>query len=347
MHCRSSISAFWPPDVSVELTPPFTSRPYGDQTKDVLDSKLPLFDFPEPSTCVEIIKKLSVEVKMRAIHFLPPLIIMELAIGSIYARHSLPGRVGDINIVYHDSQTSYWAGTGEKTYPRLLEPCELAQDCSDYLYMGQGILSPGVCIASAALDSSGLLISTWQSTTAGIMLQRGSERLISVANHGFRLSDEVYHPTPMGRRVGQIVERLPELDIGLVSLDPSISFSNGRYFQSPNPRRMIPHAQIRAGSNFELDGISTGRLDLVAVGKSFYFNDPVLLAVESDLVEVQNWRIEISFSVSGPTGELARDGVCGAPFVDSEGSVGGFFRYSDACSLFAHTPALDDLIRRG
>lgn len=96
-----------------------------------------------------------------------------------------------------------------------------------------------------------------------------------------------------------------------------------------------------------MDGISTGRLDLVAVGKSFYFDDPVPPAIEHDLVEVQHGRIEISFSVFGPTGQLARDGVCGAPFVDSEGSVGGVFRYLDASSLFAHTPALDGLIRRG
>lgn len=185
---------FGPPDVSIELTPPFTFRPYGDQKKDVLDSKLPLFDFPEPSECAEIINKLSVEVEMRAIHFLPPLIIVELAMGSTHVRHSLPGRAGDINIVYHESPTSYWAGTVEKAYHQLLEPSELVQDYSDYLYMGQGVLSPGFCLASAVLASSGLLASTCQPTTAGIMLQRGSERVISVSNHGFRQSDEVYHP---------------------------------------------------------------------------------------------------------------------------------------------------------
>lgn len=139
---------------------------------------------------------------------------------------------------------------------------------------------------------------------------------------------------------------MPELDIGLVSLDPSISFSNGRYFQAPFPRRIIPHAQIRAGDNFEMDGISTGRLDLVAVGKSFYFDEPIPPAVEYDPAEAQSWRFEVSFWASGPTGQLAREGVCGAPFVDTEGRVGGFFRYSDESSLFAHTPALDGLTRR-
>lgn len=176
------------------------------------------------------------------------------------------------------------------------------------------------------------------------MLQRGSERRISVANHGLRLSDEVYRPTPLGRRIGQIVERLPGLDIGLVSLDPSISFSNGRYFQAPNPRRMIPHVQIRVGSNFELDGISTGRLDLVAVGKSYYFDGLVPPAVEHDLVEVQHGRIEISFSVFGPTGQLARDGVCGAPFCPHSSSRWpNPARLSFRLSKLLREPALLDL----
>lgn len=105
---------FGPPDVSIVLTPPFISKPYGDQKKDVLDFKLPLFDFPESSICVKIMSKLSVELKMRAIHFLPPLIIVELAMGSIHARRSLPGCAGGTNILYHDSPTSYWAGAVEK-----------------------------------------------------------------------------------------------------------------------------------------------------------------------------------------------------------------------------------------
>lgn len=54
---------FGPPDVSIELTPPFTFKPYGDQKKDVLDSKLPLFDFPEPSECAEIINKLLLKLR--------------------------------------------------------------------------------------------------------------------------------------------------------------------------------------------------------------------------------------------------------------------------------------------
>ncbi|MCJ1269224.1 hypothetical protein MMC22_009113 [Lobaria immixta] len=223
-------------------------------------------------------------------------------------RHSLPGRAGGMNIVYHDCPTPYGAGTVEKGYSRLLEPSELVQDDSDYLCTEPRILSPGACLASAVPGNSGLSTSTCRTTTAGIMLQRGSERLISISNHGFELADEVYHPTPLGRKIGQIVERLPGLGIGLVSLDPSISFSNERYFQAPAPRQMISHALIKAGDSFEMDGISTGRIDLIAVGKSFYIEDPAPLSEEHDPADVHGWRIELNFSTFGPTGQGGKRG---------------------------------------
>lgn len=92
---------------------------------------------------------------------------------------------------------------------------------------------------------------------------------------------------------------------------------------------------------------STGRVDPVPLCKSFYFGDAVAPAVEYDLVDGQNWRIKPRFLVSGPTGQLARDGLCGAPFVDPKGSVGGFSKYSAASNPLAHAPALDSLTRRG
>lgn len=343
----AALVRFAPPDSVVALTPVIHFQPFGDKKRDVLGTKLPVFSFPEPAVCTEILRKLAAEVKMRAVHFLPPLIIVELRAGSVYQRHSLPGRAGEINIVYHDSPTAYWAGTEQMSYSRLLEPSNLVQDNSDYLYADPKTLSPGICLASATLDNSDPLTNTWRTTTAGIMLQRGSDRLMTVANHGFSRSDEVYHPTPLGRRIGQIVERLPELNIGLVSLDPSISFTNTRYFLAPAPLRMVSHDEIQAGDYYEVDGISTGRLDFVAVGKSYYFEDPTPASVEYECIDVQGWKIELTYSAFGPTGQRARDDVCGAPMVNQEGRVAGFFRPSDASSLFAHTPALDTLIRQG
>lgn len=343
----AALVRFAPPESTLALTPMFDSRPYGNRDRDVLDTKLLPFSFPEPEVCISIIRNLTAEVKIRAIHFLPPLIIVEVKNGSEYERYSLPGCAGGMNIIYHVSPTPYWANTTQLSYSRLLEPTDLVLDNSDYLYADPKILSPGVCLASMTLDHSGLLTTSWKTTSAGVMLQRGSERSITVANHGFGYSDEVYHPTPLGRRIGRIIQRFPELDIGLLSLDPSISFSNARYFQAPAPQRMVPHHQIRAGDYFECDGISTGRFDLVACGKSFYYEDPIPPSVEYDCIDVRDWKIEMTYSTYGATGGRAKDGVCGAPLVDRTGRVGGFFRYADINYLFAHTPALDDLIRRG
>lgn len=89
-----------PPNMNVELISSFTSRPYGDQKKDVLDSKLPLLE------CVEI-KIPLLKLICGPFNFLLPPIIAELAMRNTHARHSLPGCTGNINIVYHDSPTSY------------------------------------------------------------------------------------------------------------------------------------------------------------------------------------------------------------------------------------------------
>lgn len=341
----AALVRFAPPDIHIDLTPPFTFLTLKDQKRDILSSKLSRFQFPAPSICTEIIKKLSVEAKIQAVHFLPPLIIVELPTGSDYERHSLPGRAGQINIVYHISSKPYWSSPLEKGFSQLLEPKDLVQDDTNYLYVESRILSPGICLASARLDDSGLLTNTWRTTTAGIMLQRGSEKRITVSNS---LPDEIYHPTPHDTKIGLISERLPELDIGLVSLAPSIPFSNERYFHAPVPKRIVPHDAISAGNNFQIDAISTGRMDLVVVGKSYYIiDDSVPPNVEYECVDGQSWKIELISSVFGPMGRQVRDGVCGAPFVDAEGRVPGFFRYSDASDLFVTTLALDGLIRRG
>lgn len=49
----------------------------------------------------------------------------------------------------------------------------------------------GLCLASGYLNQDGVQSGQWSTTTAGIMLQRGSERVVTVANHGFQSSDEV------------------------------------------------------------------------------------------------------------------------------------------------------------
>ena len=42
-----------------------------------------------------------------------------------------------------------------------------------------------------------------------------------------------------------------------------------------------------------------------------------------------------------------KDGVCGAPIVDRDGRVAGFFRWVDSSGLLAFAPALDPPMASG
>lgn len=44
---------------------------------------------------------------------------------------------------------------------------------------------------------------------------------MTAANHGFPDGQDVYHPHPLGRMIGQIVMRQLDWGIALVQLDPS------------------------------------------------------------------------------------------------------------------------------
>lgn len=59
----------------------------------------------------------------------------------------------------------------------------------------------GVCLSSAYLSRNGALTWQWLSTSAGVLIQIGEMRL----DHGFPTSKEVFHPSPTGKRINQIV----------------------------------------------------------------------------------------------------------------------------------------------
>lgn len=294
------------------------------ERSDLLKYSLYRYEFPPEEARREIINKLCEEVDIRAVHFVPPITVVEIDIstGRTYARKSLPGKAGGQNIMYHESPEGYWEGNCQKEYEMLITPTSTVSDDSDYLQESPFQLSPGVCLSSAYLTPGGLQTSQWRTVTSGVMLQNGAERRMTAANHGFPDGQDVYHPHPLGRRTGQIVTRHPDWDIALVQLDPSIAFTNTRYFESPSAQRLIPVNELLFGDWFEVDGISTGRIDLCARSISQY---PSLTGPTSDLVDAREWRIEVGFSSYGASG-TAKDGVCGAPIVDRDGRVAGVFR---------------------
>jgi len=301
-----------------------------------------LYSIPRHQECHEIIKLLELEVDIRAIHFLPPQIIVELDMtsGKKYDRHSLPSRAGGISIQYHEANESFWKGLSQMGYERLITPTDTVVDDSDYLFSNPHNISPGVCLASSFVMEGGLPTSRWFSTSAGLLLQKGNKRCVSIANHGFPDSSEVYHPWPTGRGIGQITDRFPAWDLAFAQLDPSISFSNDQYFAAPKPSRLICVEEIKAGDWFEVDGYSTGRLDMCARGRS-YVRPNVPEGVQSIPIPYRDWMVETAYSLFGTIGASIKEGICGAPVVDQVGRVAGMFSLVDQSGMWAHTAGLD------
>ena len=337
---------FVPEDMLLPNIPLGSLKPYpNSQRSDLLSLPLPLYLIPSHQQCYEIISLLDLEVDIRAIHFLPPQIIVELdnASGKKYDRHSLPSKAGGIPIQYHESNERFWKGSSQRAYERLITPTDTVVDNSDYLFSHPHKISPGVCLASSLIMEGNLPTSKWLGTSAGLFLQKGNKRYVSVAHHGFPDSPEVYHPTPTGRRIGQITDRFPVWDLAFAQLDPSISFSNDYYFAAPKPSRLISVGEIQAGDWFEVDGYSTGRVDMCARGRS-YIRPNMPEGIPPIGIPYQDWIVETAYSLFGTIGASIKEGICGAPVVDHVGRVAGMFSLANQSGMWVHTAGLDFFI---
>lgn len=346
----AAVVRFLPLDLILHTTTPQGKFfPYGTKTReDIIGHQIPRFAIPTDSQCLQIIQALQQEMSIRSVHFLPPSIIVELNAhdGIKYERKTLPATAGGLNILYHHSPEAFWKGQSQLSFARITTPTLHVKDESDYLQQSPFQISPGVCLSSAASTGTHQYQSTWQSSTAGVMIQRGAERRLTVANHGFPATNEVLHPSPSGRHIGMIFNRWPAWDLAFVTMDPSISFNNGRYFSAPSPSRLVSENELLAGDWFEVDGISTGRIDLMARGRTL--NHRIPEAPQGSVpIEYPEWDISTVYSVFGPMGGAVQDGVCGAPVVDEEGRVAGFFRSVDESGIWAATASLGVLIHQG
>ena len=346
----AAVVRFYPLDLNLHTTiPQGRFFPYGTAKKeDILGFQIPRFVIPTEFQCQQIIQKLQEEISIRSIHFLPPIIIVELNADDekVYGTRSLPAKAGGLNIMYHHSAEPFWKGQSQLSFARITTPPRHVRDESDYLQQSPFQISPGVCLSSAASAGNQQYHSLWQMTTAGLMIQRGPERCLTVANDGFKSSHEVFHPRPSGRRIGNIVHRWPAWDLAFVAIDPSISFNNARYFSAPSPARLVTPNDLLAGDWFEIDAISTGRVDMMARGRSYHHQAPE--ASQGSLpIQYVEWDISMLYSVFGALGGSVQDGVCGAPAVDEEGRVAGFFRIVDGSGLWASTASLGFLIHQG
>jgi hypothetical protein len=301
----------------------------------------------------DVISVLTKLVNIERVHFLPTSIVVELVYGDgrVYADHSLPAFVAGLTTSYHHDSVPFFDSMKDRTRERLIDPGQylpgprigpLPQDGTNYLREPSwGILNPGVRVSTGPATGSGTYADAVQSTTCGILLRKGASMRISVANHGFLAGDEVFHPMADGDKIGDIVDRCPELDIAMVQPTPAHSshFSNQTYFQAEPPKRLADTSNLVRGAWFEVDGMSTGMLSFQYLMDSW--KRPIRPPGHPE-IPVLNWRRDMAFRIFGASSPQLMDGLCGAPFVEVEtGNVAGFFHLANGD--FAVCAALDDL----
>lgn len=159
-------------------------------------------------------------MNIKRLNFVWPYIIVELYMDDrVYATHSLPGRIAGCTTLYHRSELTYWQDRKPRTRERLIDPKLGIQDTTNYLEESGRSLTPGVRVSSAPLINQGHAIIS-RSTTAGVVLRNAEGQVrLTVANHGFLESEEVFHPTTNDFKIGEISERWPAQDVALVKLD--------------------------------------------------------------------------------------------------------------------------------
>lgn len=163
----------WPPEIMIYINKPRKIVPYtvaallaqfvseesnlqcsipgAFKHSDPLKYSLNRYEFPLEETRRVIINKLCEEVDIRAIHFVPPLIIVgiDVSTGRTCAMKSLSGKAGGLNIMYYESAEGYWEGNSQKAYERLITPTSTVSDHNNYLQQSPFQQSPGVCLSSA------------------------------------------------------------------------------------------------------------------------------------------------------------------------------------------------------
>ena len=279
----------------------------------------------------------------RMVHIMCPRIIVEISCDDdrTYEDGSMPRRIAGFAVHYYHCTESAFPGLSGRGRERLIQPSNRVEDDTNYLQI-LNELCPGVRVSSGIATDSGTSAETLMATTAGLLVRNshGQQRL-TVANHGFLDSKDVFHPSTEGTHIGEIDERFEHLDIALVKLHPSVNFTNKTYFEVKAPRRLLRGVDIPQGAFFAVDGMSTGLVFMQAHGLSMEI-PPRPPNVE----EIKFFKMTLCRGF-GALGAVAREGICGAAFVEDdseEGGVAGFFQNGNGD--YAMSPCLDELIDR-
>ncbi|KAJ5081372.1 hypothetical protein NUU61_009636 [Penicillium alfredii] len=242
--------------------------------------RLPEMQFPTKEQNIMVLTALQPLADVRAILYLPNWTIVELRHGDgrVYKPKSLPGVVAGRTTLYHHEEEPFYKAMKDHTRVRAIDPQQytnnndqtLPQDDTNYLQRSS--LTPG-CRLECGFGLPGSMNEfVTCATSSGVKIRNArGEQALTVAYHGFLKSKDVYHPRTNTDQIGHVLDALPELDVGLVSLTPAASarFTNNCYFQAQPPRMFLEGDQINQGAWSEVDGMSSGLVSLMAYGSMF------------------------------------------------------------------------------
>lgn len=186
-----------------------------------------------------------------------------------YQRHSLPGVVAGVGTVYHHSQESMWPSRVPERRERFINtdpPSTSQHNLNDY------IVPYSTTCSCVRLEFSLLANHTKDTSLASSISARVPDRCttdgpkLTVANHRFLGSNEVYHPINRGIKIGEINERWPAQDIALVSLNPTVRFDTSDDFQVQVPTHLLVADEIKAGAWYGVEEQSSGLIFLQNCG---------------------------------------------------------------------------------
>ncbi|CAG7990596.1 unnamed protein product [Penicillium salamii] len=313
----------------------------------------PKMAFPTKQQNVALLTALSPLAHIQAVLYLPTWTVVELSYGDgrIYEPGSLPGIVAGRTTLYHHGPEPFHARMKQQTRARYVDPLQytassgpLPQDYSNYLR--RSYLSPGCRVESGLGPTGSRYESSSAATTLGIKIRNGrGDEFVTVAHHGFLHSGDVHHPKTGEDIIGTISDTRPELDVAFVKLTPAASanFRNDCYFQAEPAQRLVSGDVIEAGTWSEVEGMSSGFISLLAIGRRF---DAPERPPGHPTIPFFKWRVSKVNAIFGAMNPTISEGICGAPIVQCQtGEVGGFFHLSDGTNCLSAD--LDDLIAEG
>ncbi len=144
-------------------------------------------------------------------------------------------------------------------------------DDANYTDSPDAVLRPGIMLSSSQSEGG------YSTTTSGVLVtNEKGELFITVATDGFEADGLVYHPSPKGTLIGNVVKNLPDMGISLVKLKAGLHYINETFSATGVQREgtkineICPdyHPHLKVYDSLTMDNPYTGRSEgvVLAVG---------------------------------------------------------------------------------